>query len=258
MPLEIPVVHQLGQHVLHEGGDGAGVEAQLFRKDPHEVLGEYHVPHAEGGGDGLGEGVEVDHVVVGRQGEQSLGGLGGHRKLGFVIVLNDVPPAVSRPVHVLVALGGRGRHAAGVAAVGGGVENVGGGGGQGAAVDARLHQREEIVTDLGGAVDLLDHFVGGRLNGEHAASAHQLYDQSVEVFRPRADDDLGRIHRHASVADEIPPYGLPQLLAAAVGGLFQQGISTIRQHAAHGLAQHRQGEIGVGVNLRGGRMGRRF
>ena len=53
MALKIAVVYKLGQNVLHKGGDGAGIEAQVVFIDLHKLLGNYHIADTQRGRDGF-------------------------------------------------------------------------------------------------------------------------------------------------------------------------------------------------------------
>ena len=47
MPFKIAVVDQLGEDVLHEGWNGAGVEAKLFFVNVNQMLGKHHISNAQ-------------------------------------------------------------------------------------------------------------------------------------------------------------------------------------------------------------------
>ena len=90
MPFEITAVDQLRKNKLLKGRNGTGIEAELFLKFTYKVLWQDHISHTEGGRDGFGKGVHVDHVVIVGEREQSILGFGGDRKLRLKIILNDV------------------------------------------------------------------------------------------------------------------------------------------------------------------------
>ena len=124
MPFKIPVVDQLGENVLHKGGNRAGIKAQLLLIDLYKMLGKHHIADAKGGGNGFGERVQIDHVIVFGEGEQGFGRLGGDRKLGFKIVFNNISRSFTCPTNVLVPFGCRRRNTAGIASVGGGMDHA--------------------------------------------------------------------------------------------------------------------------------------
>ena len=90
MPLEIAVREQSCHNVLFEGGNGAGVKSEPLVKISDELLRQYHISDSQRGGDRFGKRVEIDHVAPRREREKGVLGLGGDRKFGFKIVLDDV------------------------------------------------------------------------------------------------------------------------------------------------------------------------
>ena len=64
MTLKVAVFDQLGENVLHKGGNGAGIKPKLLLVSGNEMLGEHHISDAQGGGNGFGERVQIDHVIV--------------------------------------------------------------------------------------------------------------------------------------------------------------------------------------------------
>ena len=75
--LKIAVVDQFRQNVLHKGRDGAGVKTQFSLKTFDQLFGQDHVPDPQGGRDGFGKRVQVNHVVLAGEGKQSFCRLGG-------------------------------------------------------------------------------------------------------------------------------------------------------------------------------------
>ena len=53
MPFKITVVDEFGQNVLHKGGNGAGVKAELLGEAFCEMAGQHHVSDSERGRDGF-------------------------------------------------------------------------------------------------------------------------------------------------------------------------------------------------------------
>ena len=93
VPLKIAVREQPCHDVLLEGGHGAGVKTEPSVKFRDELLGQNHITESQRGGDSFGKGVEIDHFALRREREKCVLGLGGDRKFGFKIILNNVTPA---------------------------------------------------------------------------------------------------------------------------------------------------------------------
>ena len=123
MTFKITVVDQFGQDVLYKGGNGTGVEAELFLILPDEVFRKKHIPDAQRGRDRFGEGVEVNYVIIWGKRKKSFGWLCGDRKFRFVIIFDDISPRSIGPIYVFMPFGCGCGNTAGVASIGRGVEN---------------------------------------------------------------------------------------------------------------------------------------
>ena len=121
MPFKITIIDQFCQHILHKGGNGAGIKSQILPKYLGKVLGKHHIANTQRRGNGLGEGIQIDDTVVFGQSKQGLRRLGGNGEFRFKIVLNDVPISLFRPADIFVPLGGCGGNTTGITAVGSGV-----------------------------------------------------------------------------------------------------------------------------------------
>ena len=61
---KITAVDELCNDKLLKGGNGARIKSKLFLKDLYKFLGKNHITHTQGGRNGFGEGIEIDHVVL--------------------------------------------------------------------------------------------------------------------------------------------------------------------------------------------------
>lgn len=95
--------HEFGQSILLEARHRAGVEAQLLPIDLHESGRQDHVADADGGGDGLGEGVQVDDPLGLVDGEQRGDGTAHEAELAVVVILQyPASLLLLRPVQQLL------------------------------------------------------------------------------------------------------------------------------------------------------------
>ena len=79
MPFKIAVLNKSCDNVLLEGGNGAGVKSEALVKSLDKLFGQNHISYAQGRGNGLGEGIKIDHVVLVRKRKQGILGLCGNR-----------------------------------------------------------------------------------------------------------------------------------------------------------------------------------
>ena len=202
---------ELGQGVLLEGGDGAGVEAQLFPEVGQQRRRQHHEADADGGGDGLGEGVEVDDVPASVDGEQGGDGAAHEAELAVVIILQDAAARrFPRPGQQLLAAGDGHDQAGGIVVTGGDVDHVGAGVTKGGDGQARLVQRDEGHGGAVAAVDAGDLAVAGVFHGVAAILTQELHQQAIQHLRARADDDLLRRYVHAPELAEVGGHGLAE------------------------------------------------
>ena len=96
--LVMPPRQEPGQDVLLQGGDGAGVEVQLPPPALQQRRRQHHEAHPHGGGDGLGEGVHVNHPPPGVDALQRGDGQAGKTELAVVVILDDDGVPVPGPL----------------------------------------------------------------------------------------------------------------------------------------------------------------
>ena len=75
MAFKIAANNQLGEHILQKGGNGTGIESEFFFVWRNKGTWQYHVTDSQRGRNGFGKGVQVNDVVVGREGIQRFGRL---------------------------------------------------------------------------------------------------------------------------------------------------------------------------------------
>ena len=95
-----------GQGILLEAGHGAGVKAQPFPVPGQQLRRQDHIADANGRGDGLGKGVQIDDPLIFADGEQR-GDRPPHKaELAVVVVLQNIPlRLLRRPAQQLLAAG---------------------------------------------------------------------------------------------------------------------------------------------------------
>ena len=64
MPFEVAVLDKLCQNKLFEKRHGAGIKSELFFKGFKKSLREYQISDTQGGGNGVGKGVEIEDPTV--------------------------------------------------------------------------------------------------------------------------------------------------------------------------------------------------
>ena len=235
---------ELGQGVLLEGGDGAGVKAQLLPEGGQQRRGQDHEADADGGGDGLGEGVEVDDVAAAVDGEQGGDGAAHEAELAVVIVLqNAAARRFPRPGQQLLAAGDGHDQAGGVMVAGGDMHHVGVGVPEGGDGQARLVQGDEGHGGAAAAVDAGDLAVAGVFHGVAAFLAQELDQQAVQHLRARADDDLLRGHVHAPELAEVGGHGIAEGQRALGRRGVEQARPLLQNGAAHEPRPDSEGEV---------------
>lgn len=219
-----------------KGRNGAGIEAEFFEKELHEVFRENHISDAKGRGDGFGKGIEVQNIIAVRQNKEWFGGLGRDRKFRAVVRFDDITAVFLRPTDIFVPLGRRRGDAARKAAVRCGVQNVGGRFFQSRAVDSVFGKGQKLTADVRRMIDFFDFIVGRRFDGVGLVTPQKFDDQAVKIFRSRAENDLFDRHENAAVAGKIAPNRFAKKRKSRVRRLLQDGFAVIGQHAPHGLA----------------------
>jgi len=117
-PFQVAAVYVLGEHILVERGDGAGIKTEALTVTFEEALREHHIGDTHGRREGLGKGIEVNHRVVGIHRIDGFQRLFLERKLGGIVILHEKGSSLLGPAEVFKALGGGCGHAARVALVG--------------------------------------------------------------------------------------------------------------------------------------------
>ena len=92
MLLKVSVLNKICQNELLKIGHRAGIKRQTLVKKVGKMHRQHHVADADGGGDGLGEGVQVDDPLGLVDGEQRGDGTAHEAELAVVVVLHDIAP----------------------------------------------------------------------------------------------------------------------------------------------------------------------
>ena len=220
---------ELGQGVLLEGGDGAGVKAQLLPEVRQQAAGQDHEADTYGGGDGLGKGVEIDHLLAAVDGEQGGDGTAYKAELAVVIVLQDDPRRdLLRPAQQLLAAGDGHHQTGGIVVAGRDVDHV-------------------------GAVDMGDLAVAGVLHAVETITAQQLHQQVVQHLGAGTHDDLLGSDLHGTELPQVGGDGLPQGPGALRRRGPQQAGALLQNGLAHESGPDRKGKVlggdGVGGQI---------
>lgn len=243
MPLKFTAVDEFCQNILVKSGYAAGIKTQLIFKLAGECAGQQQVCNTKGGSYGTGEGIQIKHIVVVRQGKHGLLRLGRGREFRFIVILHDPGSVAVGPVDVFPALAGTGGNAAGKTAVGGNVQNPGPAGIQSLTADAVTAQRQAFRLSTVGTVYHFNFVVGRVFNGVTCAPSEQLHDQSVQVFGTGTDDNAFRLYPDAAASGKVTADGILQLGQAGARYALKQVFALLSDHAAHDLGIDGEGKI---------------
>lgn len=89
MPGKITTLQKPGQHILLQRRHGGGIKGHSLRICRHKLRRQHQIADAEGGRDGLGEGIEIDRTATGVQTLQWRNGFACEAELTVVIVLQN-------------------------------------------------------------------------------------------------------------------------------------------------------------------------
>ena len=195
---KIALGQEPGQRHLLQAGDGAGIKAQGVIESGDQVLGQDQVADAEGRGQALGKGVDIDHFFHHVDALQGRDGPPGQTELTVVVVLDDIAVlALGGPAQKLIPAADRHDDARGEMVRGGDVQNFC------AALLQFLRDDAVLVHGdvVGGHVVLFINFtqaqVAGVFHGIAPLAAQELDENAVQILRPRAHHDLLRVDGHA-------------------------------------------------------------
>ena len=89
-------------------------------------------------------------------------------------------------------------------------------------------------------IDAADLVVRRVFEREHPLAPQKLHDESVEVLRTRADDDLPRLHADAARTGQIRRDGAAQAGAAVVRRFDKNALAIFAKHAPHRFGKRRE------------------
>ena len=240
MALEAAVADELGQDVLLKDRYGAGVEGDPLPQRLGTLRRQHQVADTEGGRNGFGKGIEIDHAFLRLQREQGVLGFGRGGELRIEVILDDEAAAVPGPADVLVALGGAGGDAAGEAVEGCHMKDLRPGPAELSGENAVPPQPQQLALNAAAGIDLPDLLIGGVLQPVDFLPAQHLRQHGIEVLRTGSDDDLLRLHLNAPAPPEVLGNGLPQGRQTAVGALHQNVLAMLQQDMPHGSGEKRK------------------
>ena len=234
MLLEISAGEKTCQHKLVHNGNRAGVKIQFLAIAFQQTQGKNHETHAHGRGDGLGEGVHVDHAAAGIDALECGNGAAGEPELAVIVIFDDETVGLLGPAQKGLTSADGGHDAGGIMMGGGDVCHGCTGGGQSIRIHAvPVHGNR----NTGGAVlfvDLSDFGISRILNGKHRAGSKQLCQKQIKIFCAGAYHDLFRQNGHAAGVPQVFRNGLPQRQKALMGCRREEIV----------FGQHLTGETG--------------
>ena len=126
--------------------------------------------------------------------------------------------------------------------------------------DAVAAEAQHLARDAVRLIHPADLVVRRVFERKHALAPQKLHDESVEVFRARADHDLSRLDADAARAGEIRRNGAAQLGAAVVRRLDENTLAVLAEYTPHRLGERRErkfilrpvrnGRAALGLRLR--------
>ena len=106
--------------------------------------------------------------------------------------------------------------------------------------DAVAAEAQHLARDAVRLIHPADLVVRRVFERKHALAPQKLHDESVEVFRARADHDLSRLDADAARAGEIRRNGAAQLGAAVVRRLDENTLAVLAEYTPHRLGERRE------------------
>ena len=166
--------------------------------------------------------------------------MGVEPELGVVVVLDDIALPPLRPMEQLPAAGGGRHQARGIVVAGGDVQHPGVP--QGIGAHSEFVHRGGEAGDSAGGVDAADFPVARVLHSVNPVPAQQLDQQIIKEVRPRADEDVLRIHGHPPEGGQVLRDSRAQLRHPFVGQGQQKLFAVVQDHLPLEAAPHREGE----------------
>ena len=179
MPFKISCQNQLCQNKLFKCRNSTGVESQILRKPLYKALGQHHIACTQGGRNGFGKGVQIDHVIIFGKGKQRFLRLCGNRKFGFKVIFDKEAGAILCPADVFMPFGCRCGDAGREAPVWGDVQNVCAALSKRGAFDSISTEREKLAPNARRPINLLDFFIGRRFQRDGLVPSQNADNQTV-------------------------------------------------------------------------------
>ena len=106
--------------------------------------------------------------------------------------------------------------------------------------DAVAAEAQHLARNAVGLIHTANFVVGRVFQRKDAAASQKLHDESVEVLRTRADDDLPRLHADAARTGQIRRDGAAQAGAAVVRRLDENTLAVLAEYTPHCLGERRE------------------
>ena len=244
VPLKVTPVHEFRQYQLVKNRHRAGIKSHFFLIYRHPWAGKYEVPCPHGGGNGLGEGVHVNHRTSRVQGIKGILRFGKECEFRIKIVFDNVAAPFLRPADVFCPLRSTGCNTGRVAVEGSHMEYGSPAACQFFRPDAVLTHGKKLHLRPAGFIDLSYFLVGWIFQGVDTVPPQYLYIEAVEILRSGANENLVRRDRHVPAPTQVGSNGFPELQTPFAGRGIQYFLAVHGQHIPHGL-----GKLGKGKQI---------
>ena len=201
---KISLPYKRRKGILLKIGDRTRIERQLIIESIGQIGRQNHVADADGRCQRLGKRIHIDHLFTGVNAEQRRNRFSVRTKFAVVVVLNDDSPLLFiRPCEHFVSSARRHGNTGGKMMGRTDVRNLCTRLPQSVNRNAVFIHLSKPACDIVLTIDSAQLLVSRILDAVAFVPAEQLDDQTVQIFRSSADDDLIGIHQHPAEGLEM-------------------------------------------------------
>ena len=249
---KIPPADEGGQGILLKSRDRIGIKGQFPEKAVGKELGQDHIADPDGGGQGFGKGIHIDHFAAGVDTLQGRDRFSVQPEFTVIIILNNItaflfPGPGQQLISAADGHGDPGREMVGGADMG----YIRSAGRQPAGIQAFPVHLDITAVCPAAPVDGIQFLIPRVLDGIDPVRSQKLDQHRVQIFRSGTDDDLVRIDGHPAEGGKVGRDGLTQLPDPLTGRHGQQVLLPSGNGLPHQLSPDRKREIRALCPVRG-------